>query len=71
MVIIGLRLPSGWQAVESSVKKLEQSQNLRRFEINENRLSLYFDEVFFDLKYIFYLVINFNYNKVNRKRKRF
>ncbi|RNA09103.1 alpha-2-macroglobulin 1 [Brachionus plicatilis] len=45
MVIIGVRLPSGWEAVESSVIMLKTSNDLRRYELKENKLSLYFDEL--------------------------
>ncbi|CAF0775839.1 unnamed protein product [Brachionus calyciflorus] len=45
MVIVGLRLPTGWEPVEESVKVLEDTHDLRRFELKENKLSLYFDEL--------------------------
>lgn len=47
MAIVNLRLPSGWIPVEDSIKKLidDTSVNLKRHEINENRVILYFEEV--------------------------
>lgn len=57
MVIIGLRLPSGWHGVEDSIKKLENSHDLRRYELNENKLSLYFDEVIFLIIYNYLILI--------------
>ena len=63
MVIIGLRLPSGWQGVEDTIKKLENSHDLRRYELNENKLNLYFDEVIFHN--IFFSFIS----KINKKKK--
>lgn len=45
MAIISIRLPSGWEPVESSIQSLTDSQDLKRFELNENKINLYFDQV--------------------------
>lgn len=47
MAIIHFRLPSGWVPIEESIINLRQDANakLKRHEINENKISLYFDEV--------------------------
>jgi hypothetical protein len=49
MAIVNLRLPSGWTPVESSIPDLQNDLNvkLKRHEINENKVVLYFDEVNF------------------------
>ena len=47
MAIVAIRLPTGWQAHEPTVQALrtEESVRLKRYELNENKMSLYFDEV--------------------------
>lgn len=46
MIIAFIRLPTGWEAVEQSVQSLEQKPiELRRYELKENRVSLYFDSL--------------------------
>lgn len=45
MAIVALRLPTGWEAVEHTVESLKEKVDLRRHEINENRVHLYFDQV--------------------------
>lgn len=45
MAIVAVRLPSGWEADESSIQKLTNKVDLKRFEIDENKISLYFDQV--------------------------
>jgi hypothetical protein len=47
MAIISIRLPTGWMPLEDSVENLKQTVDLKRYEINENKLNLYFDEVIF------------------------
>lgn len=60
MAIVAIRLPSGWEADQDSIQKLTQTVDLKRFEVVENKISLYFDQVisfiyFFFRKYSFYL----------------
>jgi hypothetical protein len=46
MAIVNIRLPSGWIPIEESIEKLKyMDAQLKRYEINENKVSLYFDEV--------------------------
>ena len=46
MAIVNFRLPSGWKPIEESIEILKyMDTQLKRYEINENRVSLYFDEV--------------------------
>ena len=47
MAIVNFRLPSGWIPVEESITNLTNDENvkLKRYEINENKIALYFDEV--------------------------
>lgn len=47
MAIVSLRLPSGWIPIEDTIENLvkDEKLNLKRHEINENKISLYFDEV--------------------------
>ncbi len=45
MAIVSLRLPTGWIADEASIETLRSLVNLRRHELNENKVNLYFDEV--------------------------
>ena len=47
MAIVSLKLPSGWNAIEQSVERLKSSSNLKRFEIKDSNVALYFDEVGF------------------------
>ena len=47
MSIVSIKLPSGWIAIEESIELLKEMVDLKRFEItNENRIFLYFDQVF-------------------------
>ena len=54
MAIIHFRLPSGWLPAEDTIANLIDDSNakLKRHEINENKISLYFEEV--RLIYIFF-----------------
>jgi hypothetical protein len=46
MAIVNIRLPSGWIPIEESIEKLKyMDAQLKRYEINENKVSFYFDEV--------------------------
>ena len=45
MAIVALRLPTGWGADEASIEKLRNQVDLKRYEINENKVHLYFDEL--------------------------
>ena len=45
MVIVALRLPTGWEVVEETIESLKKSDDLKRDEINENKVDLYFDQV--------------------------
>lgn len=45
MAIVAIRLPSGWEADQDSIQKLTATVGLKRFEVVENKISLYFDEV--------------------------
>lgn len=45
MVIINIRLPTGYEANEETINSLIKSHDLRRFELNQNKINLYFDEV--------------------------
>ena len=45
MAIVGIRLPTGWIADESSVENLRALVGVRRHELNDNKVNLYFDEV--------------------------
>ena len=45
MAIVALKLPTGWTADVNSIESLKQQVDLRRHEINENKVNLYFDEV--------------------------
>ena len=45
MALVNIKLPSGWAAIEESVEKLKESVGVKLFEINENVIVLYFDEV--------------------------
>ena len=50
MAIVNFRLPSGWIPIEQSLEELKNfATQLKRYEINENKVSLYFDEeILFD-----------------------
>lgn len=45
MAIVSLRLPTGWIADEGSIESLRNLVDLRRHELDENKVNLYFDEV--------------------------
>lgn len=45
MAMVNIKLPSGWVPIEESIEKLKSSVDLKRFEINENLIVLYFNEV--------------------------
>jgi hypothetical protein len=47
MVIISIRLQSGWVPIEESITQLIGNTELKRHELNENKIFLYFDKVFF------------------------
>jgi hypothetical protein len=47
MIITSVKLPSGWTSLEETIELLKTKVELKRYEIsNENRLFLYFDQVF-------------------------
>ena len=47
MIITSVKLPSGWASLEETIELLKTKVELKRYEIsNENRLFLYFDQVF-------------------------
>jgi len=45
MALVNIKLPSGWASIEESVEKLKESVGVKLFEINENVIVLYFDEI--------------------------
>lgn len=45
MAIVYLRLPTGWEPVHESILVLQNTKELKRFEIAENKINLYFNEV--------------------------
>jgi len=47
MAMVSLKLPTGWNAIEESVERLKRSASLKRFEIKDCNVALYFDEVGF------------------------
>ncbi len=61
MSIVSIKLPTGWTAIEESIELLKEMVDLKRFEIsNENRIFLYFDQVF-DLSTLKKLVSSYNF----------
>lgn len=45
MALVSVKLPSGWVPIEESIDKLKSTVELKRYEINENIVVLYFDQV--------------------------
>lgn len=45
MALVSVKLPSGWTPIEESIDKLKSTAELKRYEINENIVVLYFDQV--------------------------
>jgi hypothetical protein len=47
MAIVSVRLPTGWKPNEESLTKLTNNLDimLKRYELNENTVNFYFDEV--------------------------
>ena len=58
MAIVHFRLPSGWVPLEETIANLadDSSAKLKRHELNENKLSLYFEEV----RILFFISFFFN-----------
>jgi hypothetical protein len=49
MVIVSIRLQSGWVPIEESIAQLVGNAELKRHELNENKIFLYFDQVFMNI----------------------
>ncbi len=49
MVIVSIRLQSGWVPIEESLIQLVGNIELKRHELNENKIFLYFDKVFINI----------------------
>ncbi len=45
MVLVSVRLPSGWSFIDETIDILKETVDLKRYEINENKIFFYFDEV--------------------------
>ncbi len=45
MALINIKLPTGWTAIEESLINLKTTVDLKRYEINDIQIVLYFDEV--------------------------
>ena len=45
MVIVNLRLPSGWEAVEDDLESMLNRGEIQRYELNEGRVFIYLDHV--------------------------
>jgi hypothetical protein len=47
MIIVFVRLPSGWQSVENSIQLLTSDRrvDLKRYEIAENKVNFYFEDL--------------------------
>ena len=45
MALVSIKLPSGWKALEEKIEVLKRSIDLKRYEVNENIIVLYFDEI--------------------------
>lgn len=56
MAIVNIRLPSGWEAIKDSIEKLTTQVDLKRFEIDQNKINLYFDQVTFSLITLKFLI---------------
>ena len=45
MALISIKLPSGWIPIEETIQILKKTFDLKRFELKENLIVLYFDQV--------------------------
>ena len=45
MALISIKLPSGWLPIEKTIQILKKTIDLKRFELKENIIVLYFDQV--------------------------
>ena len=65
MVIVSLRLPSGWEAIESDLETIQNTGQIQRYELNQGKLSIYLDHVIdLDLLFNFLLLFDMLLNKI-------
>ena len=69
MIIASIRLPTGFQPDEESIRSLRNDLDvdLRRFEIHENKVNLYFEELVKNVEKDFEFQVNKIYDVQNTK----